>query len=96
MLSIHKYSYRVVLDKYPSKRMRAHAILLSAEGKSINEIAAIYPVHRVSVASWITYWEQRGIVGLLDKERSGRPHKLTEEERERVRIVYKIFTGVFT
>lgn len=71
--------------KTPGKRMRAHAILLSAEGKSINEIATIYPVHRVSVASWISDWEQSGIVGLLDKERSGRPHKLTEEEQARVK-----------
>jgi transposase len=37
------------------------------------------------VASWITHWEQRGIVGLLDKKRSSRPHKLTEEERARVK-----------
>src|SRR4051794_10567060 len=66
-------------------QMRAHGILLSASGYAINEIASIYGVHRNIVCCWITQWEQQGIVGLLTKERSGRPNKLTEEEQAYVK-----------
>ncbi|NJL59601.1 MAG: helix-turn-helix domain-containing protein [Desulfobacteraceae bacterium] len=41
-------------------RMRAHSILLSAEGYSIDEIADIYHTDRDSVSSLIDRWEQSG------------------------------------
>lgn len=67
-------SYRV--------RVRAHSILLSARGFTINDIAKIYQVDRDSVSSWITSWEQSGFENLSDRHRSGRPTKLTEEEKK--------------
>lgn len=63
-------------------RIRAHSILLSARGFTINDIAKIYQVDRDSVSSWIASWEQSGFKNLSDKHRSGRPTKLTKEERE--------------
>jgi len=63
-------------------RTRAHSLLLSAQGQTITEIAQTYQVHRVTVSSWITNWEALGVQGLYDQPRSGRPSKLTPEERE--------------
>jgi len=63
-------------------RMRAHCILLSGLGFTINDIAKIYHVDRDSVSSWIDSWEQFGFNGLYDKPRSGRPRILKEEEQE--------------
>ena len=63
-------------------RSRAHCILLSAQGFSINEICAIHQVHRHSVSSWITNWEQSGLDGLRDKPQEGGLPKLTKSELE--------------
>lgn len=63
-------------------RMRAHGILLSSKGLSIDEICKIYNVHRNSVSSWIDAWNKSGIKGLKDLPRSGRPPELTESEKE--------------
>lgn len=63
-------------------RMRAHTILLSSQGLSINQIAQIYQVHRNSVSSWIDKWLTHGLDGLYDRPRSGSPPKLTPKEQD--------------
>lgn len=62
-------------------RMRAHSIVLSSQGRSLDEIAHIYQVHRITVSSWIDKWEACGVEGLSDQPRSGGPPKLTESEQ---------------
>ena len=70
---------RALLDKTmrddPSfrARIRAHSLLLSAQGKTIKDIAQTYQVHRVTVSAWIHKWEQHGAESLHDQPRSGRP-----------------------
>ena len=66
-------------------RDRAHGILLSDEGYTINEISDIFRVDRDTVSRWIKKWEKDGIEGLYDKLRSGRKPTLTEEEQEILR-----------
>lgn len=63
-------------------RHRAHGILLSSQGRSIDEIAQIYQVHRNTVSSWIERWWSSGTAGLYDQPRSGNPGRLTEPEHE--------------
>ncbi len=70
-------------DKHKA-RIRAHSILLSARGYTIEEIADIYDVHRDTVSSWSDRWDQSGIKGLSDMPSGGRPPVLTEKEREKV------------
>ena len=65
-------------------RQRAHAILLSGSGNSVNEIAEIFGITHVTVRSWLKRWEMDGVLGLGDKPRPGGPPKLTDEEREQV------------
>jgi transposase len=72
-------------------RKRAHAILLSDSGYHVKEIARIYQADRNSVSSWIDAWEQQGMQGLYDNPRSGRPVKLTEEEKQLVRALLEQF-----
>jgi transposase len=62
-------------------RSRAHSLLLSDQGATINDITQTYQVHRVTVSAWITAWEQHGAQGLYDQPRSGRPSKLSPEEQ---------------
>jgi transposase len=68
----------------PRIRRRAHAILLSDFGKSVNEISEIFQTTRVSVSSWLDRWEKDGPLGLGDKPRPGGPPALTDDEREQV------------
>jgi transposase len=68
----------------PRIRRRAHAILLSAAGRSIDEIVDIFDTNRVSVTSWLNRWSSDGPLGLGDAPRPGGPPKLTDEEREAV------------
>ena len=70
-------------------RVRAHSILLSSRGSSIDEIADIYQVHRNTVSSWIDNWEQLGVDGLRDKPRSGSPPKLNDAEKEVAKALLK-------
>src|SRR5256884_7100412 len=76
-------------DATPRARVRAHGILLSAQGMKIKEIAKIYQVDRDTVATWIKKWEQTGVASLYDKPRSGRPPKLTLEEKDLARQYIK-------
>lgn len=68
----------------PRIRQRAHAIFLSSDGFSIDEIAKICGVDRDTVSSWIDKWEQFGFEGLKDKSRSGNPGILSQSEKQLV------------
>ena len=68
----------------PATRMRAHAIILSNRGYSIQEIAELYTVCRQTVSSWLSGWEDEGVVGLIDKPRTGRPRVLSEAQEQAV------------
>ena len=63
-------------------RQRAHAILLSAKGYKIHLLADIFAVDRDTISQWITQWESRRIAGLADREKPGRPPKLSPQEEE--------------
>ncbi len=64
-------------SKKAQNRRRAQAILLSAKGYCIDDIANIFGVNRHTISIWIDKWGQTGISGLEDKPRSGHPFTLT-------------------
>ena len=70
-------------------RMRAHSILLSSRGTSIDEIARIYQVHRDTVSSWVDRFAHHGVDGLGDKPRRGGPSKLNGPEKEEAQALLK-------
>jgi len=75
----------------PSRRvrMRAHSLLLSSRGTSIDEIARIYQVHRDTVSSWLDRFAHHGVDGLGDKPRSGGPSTLDGPEKEEAKALLK-------
>ena len=56
-------------------RQRAHAILLSAKKIRIDLLSDIFEVDRDTVSEWLRRWNSKGILGLADAPRSGRPRK---------------------
>jgi transposase len=85
----------VLLSQDPSRRVRirAHSILLSARGSSIDEIASIYQVYRDTVSAWLDNWEASGVDGLRDRPRSGSPPKLNAQEQEVLKELIKMHPG---
>jgi|JFJP01.1.fsa_nt_gi transposase len=61
-------------------RQRAHAILLSAKKIRIDLLSDIFEVDRDTVSEWLRRWSEKGIQGLADAPRSGRPRKENEVE----------------
>lgn len=57
----------------PAQRRRAHAIVLSHKSYSINQISDILAITRETVSLWFDAWASRGLEGLRDKARPGRP-----------------------
>jgi len=53
--------------------MRARIVLLAAEGTPNVEIAELVGVSRPTVDLWRSRYRDRGLAGLVDEERSGRP-----------------------
>jgi len=62
-------------------RQRAHAVLLSHSGKTVNELAETFEVNRDTVRDWFDTWERDGVQGLADKARTGKPPILTPVEQ---------------
>lgn len=61
---------------------RARMILLSAQRRSVPEIAALFDVTEVTVRFWMRRFGAEGPSGLYDRPRSGRPTKLNAEQRD--------------
>lgn len=66
----------------PALRRRAHAILLSNKGYTINQISDILAVRRGTVSIWFDAWKADGLEGLTDKAHTGRPAIYDEQDRE--------------
>ncbi len=63
-------------------RARAQAVLLSGERHRLQEIARLYRVGRQTVSRWLKAWDKKGLAGLVDRPRSGRPRELSAAEEE--------------
>lgn len=59
---------------------RLHGILLVAQGMSAREVAQLLGDAPRTVAYWVRRFEEEGLAGLVDADRSGRPRRLTEEQ----------------
>lgn len=53
-------------------RRCCQALLWSAKGWSVKAIATELEVCQVSVSSWLTNWQQQGLVGLMRQTGQGR------------------------
>jgi transposase len=80
--------YQLMKTATEPVRRRAHAILLSARGYSVDQSADIYEVDRDTVSIWLNNWEDQGGAGLQDQAGCGRKPILDEQEqRAAIKIV---------
>ncbi|HPI20576.1 MAG TPA: helix-turn-helix domain-containing protein [Candidatus Kapabacteria bacterium] len=73
-LEERKLSYLIRNSPKFRIRQRAHAILLYSKNYDIDNLAGIFDVHRDTINRWLVMWDQKGVLGLYDIQRSGRPH----------------------
>ncbi|WP_406565596.1 IS630 family transposase [Halomonas jincaotanensis] len=83
---------QVLMEAYqqgekPAFRRRAHAIVLSHKGHTIDQISDILGATRETVANWLSAWEAHGIEGLNDKPRTGRPPIYDEADHEQLKAL---------
>ena len=76
------------LRKTTNARMRLRLLAVShfIDGKSRYQIARYLKVSRTSVSKWISEYLNNGLDGLKEKERSGRPSRLTNEQCHKIQI----------
>jgi len=65
-------------------RLRAQTVLLLDEGLSLSEVASRQGIDKDTVAFHRDAWLERGVVGLRDLPRQGRPRQLLLEEEARL------------
>jgi transposase len=71
----------------PSERLlhRLHSIALVLSGLSASEAARLYGDSPRAVAYWVTRYKQRGLEGLQEESRPGRPSRLNPSQTEKLR-----------
>lgn len=57
-------------------RQRAQAVLLSAKGFTLEQLALMCAVHPETVSGWLDRWQERGLDGLADAPKTGRRRKI--------------------
>jgi len=63
---------------------RLHGILLVAQGMTCPEVAELLGDGPRTVQYWVQEFEQHGLSGLLEGERSGRPPRLSPDHLKRI------------
>lgn len=57
-------------------RQRAQAVLLSAKGFTLEQLASMFGVHPETVSGWLDRWQEHGLDALADAPKPGRRRKI--------------------
>lgn len=68
---------------------RLHAILLVAQGLSCPVVARLLGDSTRTVQYWVRRFEDKGLTGLVDDQRSGRPSRLNQEQLSKIALVLR-------
>ncbi|WP_316154023.1 helix-turn-helix domain-containing protein [Cupriavidus sp. BIC8F] len=64
---------------YEDFRVRGQGLLLLGAGQRVHEIAKQLNVSKKTVYNWTNAWREKGLCGLLNGHKGGRPHSLCED-----------------
>ncbi len=68
---------------------RLHGVLLVAHGMTCPEVGQVLGDCPRAVEYWVRRFEERGLSGLIDGERSGRPRRLNDKQLEGINTVLR-------
>lgn len=63
---------------------RLHGVLLVAQGMSCPQVSRLLGDSPRTVEYWVRRFEERGLAGLVEGERSGRPRRLNDKQLEEI------------
>ncbi len=63
---------------------RLHGLLLVAQGLSCREVARLLGDSPRTVAYWVCRFEEEGLAGLAEGDRTGRPQRLSPEQLKQI------------
>jgi transposase len=73
--------------EWPAQRLQI--VLMSDEGKSVQEISQAVGLHPINVRKWIHRFAQHGVAGLSSGKPTGRPRHFTENQRHRIGRLFR-------
>ena len=68
---------------------RLHGVLLVAQGMTCPEVGRLLGDSSRTVEYWVQRFEERGLAGLLEGERCGRPRRLGEKQLRQIGAVLR-------
>ena len=68
---------------------RLHGVLLVAQGMTCPEVGRLLGDAPRSVEYWVRHFEERGLSGLVEGARAGRPKRLSAAQRQEVESVLR-------
>lgn len=68
---------------------RLHGVLLVAQGMSCPEVSRLLGDSPRTVEYWVRRFEEKGLAGLVEGERIGRPRRLSDKELEEINSVLR-------
>lgn len=80
-LPIREFEERYKKEKHARAKTRLHILFLRRQKYSQNEIAAIVRVTQGTVSNVCRRFEKEGWLSVHDKQRDGRPSRLTREQQ---------------
>src|ERR1700716_3164990 len=72
---------------------RLHGVLLVAQGMTCPDVARLLGDAPRSVENWVHRFDQQGLAGLMEGERSGRPSRLDEKKVKEINRVLRAKPG---
>jgi transposase len=66
-------------------RQRAHCMILIEEGYSIEELIKIFAVSKKTIYNWKNNWLNRGLVGLYNRQGTGRKEIFSSSQKEQIK-----------
>ena len=78
----------VILSKDSSARfcLRVCAVVMAINGMKAKSIGKVFNKTTGTISSWVKTADELGFEALADEARSGRPHKLSSEQREHITV----------
>lgn len=82
-----KHDFPSLINSTSNARLRMRYLSVShfVDGKSRTQIAKYLKVSRVSVNKWVKAYLDNGLEGLQEKRHSGRPNRLTDEQKSQLK-----------
>lgn len=68
---------------------RLHGVLLVAQGLSCQEVSGLLGDSPRTIQYWINRFEQEGLAGLVEGERTGRPRRLNDEQLDEIGVALR-------